>query len=229
MSRTTIVNDPAREAGMIPASALDPRTAAAAAGVSERMAAGIADALEIILHGRGGQGAQVACQILADAFFRSGHWVQAFAAYGGERRGAPVRACLRVQDRPIHLRCDVERPHHAIVLDPTLLPPAGNDLVRPGGGVVVNSRMSPCGFMPLAGRIVTVDATEIARRAGLGPIVATAAAGAFAGATGLLALETLVAAVEGGSPSKPAANVAACREAYHEAASLVLEGSGDGR
>ena len=63
--------------------------------------------LEIRIHGRGGQGAQVACQILADAFFRSGRQVQAFAAYGGERRGAPVTAYLRADDRPIRLRCDV--------------------------------------------------------------------------------------------------------------------------
>ena len=57
--------------------------------------------LEIRIHGRGGQGAQVACQILADAFFRQGAWVQAFTAYGGERRGAPVIASLRVADAPI--------------------------------------------------------------------------------------------------------------------------------
>jgi hypothetical protein len=48
--------------------------------------------LEIRIHGRGGQGAQVACQLLASAFFRLGDEVQAFAAYGGERRGAPRRA-----------------------------------------------------------------------------------------------------------------------------------------
>ena len=176
--------------------------------------------LEITIHGRGGQGAQVACQILAEAFFRSGRWVQAFASYGGERRGAPVRASLRVQTEPIRLRCDVERPDHAIVLDPTLLPPEPADLVRPKGLLIVNSATAPCSFMPMAGRVVTIDAADIARRAGLGPIVATAALGAFAGATGLVALDALLAAIEAGSPSKPHANVAACREAYVAVADL---------
>lgn len=59
---------------------------------------GGAPVLEIRIQGRGGQGAQVACQMLAAAFFRSGRWVQAFAAYGGERRGAPVAASLRVDE-----------------------------------------------------------------------------------------------------------------------------------
>lgn len=178
--------------------------------------------LEITLHGRGGQGAQVACQILADAFFRSGRWVQAFAAYGGERRGAPVRACLRVHDDPIRVRCDVVRPHHAIVLDPTLLPPAGGALVRPGGLVIVNSAAAPCRLMPNAERVVAIDLADIAARAGLGPIVATAALGAFAGTSALVALDALLRAVEAGSPSAAAANIAACRSAYAEAANLAL-------
>jgi pyruvate ferredoxin oxidoreductase gamma subunit len=159
--------------------------------------------LEIRIHGGGGQGAQVACKILADAFLRSGSRAQALPACGGERQGAPVTASIRVDDRPIPLRCDIARPHHALILDPT---------------VVVNSPSSPCGWMPLAARVVAVDATAIARRAGLGPIVATAVIGAFAGVTGLVSLDDLVAAVEHGSPLKKQEHVAACTAAYLEAA-----------
>ncbi len=39
--------------------------------------------LQIRMHGRGGQGAQMAAQMLATAFFREGKYVQAFATYGG--------------------------------------------------------------------------------------------------------------------------------------------------
>src|SRR3990172_3380725 len=111
-------------------------------GGPEGEAAGM---LEIRIHGRGGQGAQVGCQILAHAFFRSGRCVQAFAAYGGERRGAPVTAYLRVDDRPIRLRCDIERADHALVLDASMLAeaPAILGTLRDGAVVVVNGREPP--------------------------------------------------------------------------------------
>ena len=76
--------------------------------------------IEITILGRGGQGAQVGAQMLAAAFFRAGWEVQAFASYGGERRGAPVTAAVRVSDSAIHLRCDVAHPQYALVLDPSL-------------------------------------------------------------------------------------------------------------
>lgn len=170
--------------------------------------------LEIRIHGRGGQGAQVGCQILAGAFFRAGHWVQAFAAYGGERRGAPVTAFLRTADRPIRVRADIERPHHVIVLDPTLLGlPSVTANLREGGRLFVNAPLGRLLPRALPGAVV-VDATGIALRHGLGPIVSTAMLGTFAGATGLLPLESLLDAVREGSPARSDANVSACVEAY---------------
>lgn len=173
--------------------------------------------LEMRIHGRGGQGAQVACQMLAAAFFRSGRWVQAFAAYGGERRGAPVTAFLRVDDRPIRLRCDIERADYALVLDPTLLADIRADSLREGALVLVNEGAAAGARSPLAAPVVGVDATAIAARAGLGPIVSTAMLGAFARVSGLLPLEDLTAAVAEGSPARPAENVEACIAAYRQA------------
>jgi pyruvate ferredoxin oxidoreductase gamma subunit/2-oxoisovalerate ferredoxin oxidoreductase gamma subunit len=174
--------------------------------------------LEIRIHGRGGQGAQVGCQILAGAFFKAGRWVQAFAAYGGERRGAPVTAFLRVDDRPIRVRSDIERPHHLIVLDPSLLGDRSlmADL-REGGSAVVNAA-SPEAVPASLARVIAVDATAIALRCGLGSIVSTAMLGAFAGATGLLPLSSLIEAVREGSPARTEENVAACSEAHRLAA-----------
>jgi 2-oxoacid:acceptor oxidoreductase gamma subunit (pyruvate/2-ketoisovalerate family) len=175
--------------------------------------------LEITILGRGGQGAQVACQILAAAFFRAGRFVQAFAAYGGERRGAPVTASLRVDDAPVTLRCDIERPDHVLVLDPGLLEGVVPS-PRAGGLILVNSSGAPCGRAPHAARVLDVDAGAIAATAGLGPIVSTAMLGAFAGATGLLPLADLRAAVAEGSPARGAENVAACIAGF--AAGLAL-------
>ncbi len=192
-----------------------PAAAARPARTTGRAEADRARMLELRLHGRGGQGAQVACQILADAFFRAGAWVQAFAAYGGERRGAPVTAFLRVDDQPIRLRCDITHPDHVIVLDPTLLPDLALDTVAPGGTLLVNAAGPLAIAAPPGLRVIPIDAARIARAHGLGPLVATTMLGAFAGATRLVELGALVAAIEAGSPARTAANVAAAREAAY--------------
>ena len=63
--------------------------------------------LEIVILGRGGQGAQTAGNQLAQAFFDSGLYVQTFSTYGGARRGTPVTSSLRVDADPIRLRCNI--------------------------------------------------------------------------------------------------------------------------
>src|SRR6266508_4205844 len=120
--------------------------------------------LEVRIHGRGGQGAQVACQILAGALFRSGRYVQAFAAYGGERRGAPVTAFVRADDRAIRLRCDIERPQHILVLDPSMLD--NRQVVaeaRAVGLAVVDGRALPHGARRDGVSFVELDASVMAR------------------------------------------------------------------
>jgi len=148
----------------------------------------------------------VGCRTLASAFFKAGRWVQAFAAYGAERRGAPVTAFLRVAERPIRVRSDIEAPHHVIVLDASLLDDTHVTAnIREGGRLFVNGplpRLLPLG--PVS--VVTVDATAIALRCGLGPVVSTAMLGAFAGATRLFPLEHLLEAVRELSPASPEAN-----------------------
>lgn len=178
--------------------------------------------MEIRFHGRGGQGAVVASEILASAFFKEGKAVQAFPTFGVERRGAPVAAFLRVNDRPIRLRCQIETPDHVIILDPTLLQSvdvrAG---LREGGSILINSQHPPEHFRDLASgrwQIVTVDASRIAVKHHLGnrtnPIVNTAILGAFSRATGLVAIESVLAAIQTGVPVAWEENAEAAREAY---------------
>ena len=65
---------------------------------------------EIRWHARAGQGAKTASQLLAVALLESGKSVQAFPEYGPERRGAPLRAFTRYDDRPIRRHDSVTRP-----------------------------------------------------------------------------------------------------------------------
>ena len=76
---------------------------------------------EVIVQGRGGQDAHTAGNLLAAAFFAQGLQVQCFASYGGARRGTPVSSYLRAAERPIRVRCDIERPDAILCFDASLL------------------------------------------------------------------------------------------------------------
>lgn len=84
---------------------------------------------EIRWHARAGQGAKTAAQVLALALLREGKSVQAFPEYGPERRGAPMRAYTRYDDKPIRRHDSIESPDVVVVLEPSLAeladPPAG--------------------------------------------------------------------------------------------------------
>ena len=182
--------------------------------------------IEIRFHGRGGQGAVVASEILASAFFKEGKFVQSFPTFGVERRGAPVAAFIRVDDQPILLRCEIYQPDHIVVLDPTLIlavdVTAG---LKAGGWIIVNSDRRPEELeLPERFKVATVDANRIAVKHRLGsptnPIVNTAILGAFARITRLVGLDPLLEAVREAVPLQKEANVAATREAYEEAIAI---------
>jgi 2-oxoisovalerate ferredoxin oxidoreductase gamma subunit len=77
--------------------------------------------VEIRFHGRGGQGTVIAGKILADAVAREDKYVQAFPQFGVERRGAPVFAFIRIDEKPIYIRSKIIAPQHVIVVDPSLI------------------------------------------------------------------------------------------------------------
>jgi len=179
--------------------------------------------IEIRIHGRGGQGAVIASEILAKAFFKEGKYVQAFPHFGVERRGAPVAAFVRIGDPgSLFVRTNIYEPDHIIVLDPTLIT-AVNVLegLKPGGWIIVNSAAEPSELgLPDRYRVATVDATGIAIRHKLGtkttPIVNTAILGAFARAAGMPSLEKLTEAIMEEVPVKQEENAAAARDAFEQ-------------
>jgi pyruvate ferredoxin oxidoreductase gamma subunit len=77
--------------------------------------------IEVRWHARAGQGAKTASQLLAEAMLRAGKSVQAFPEYGPERRGAPMRAYTRIDDKPIRRHDSVTSPDVVVVLDPSLV------------------------------------------------------------------------------------------------------------
>ena len=176
--------------------------------------------LEVRFHGRGGQGAVLASELLAYAAFEDGKIPQSFPFFGVERRGAPVTAYTRVDDRPIGLRTSITEPDVVVVLDPGLLravPVA--DGLKPGGLLLANSRLPPEALhVPVSVRTATVDAATIARAHHLGsptmPIVNTAVLGAVARVTGIVSLEALGRAIDAMVPAQPAENRAATANGF---------------
>ena len=77
--------------------------------------------MEIRWHGRGGQGAKTASQLLADAAFMSGKYVQSFPEYGPERSGAPITAYNRISDTRCSIHSNIYEPDYVVVVDETLL------------------------------------------------------------------------------------------------------------
>ncbi len=183
---------------------------------------------ELRLHGRGGQGTVIASKLLAVALFLEGRQVQSFPMFGVERRGAPVTAFLRIDDKPLLLRCEINAPDELIVLDPTLV--GATDVtagLKPGGSILINSDESPESFTKLTGRfrVTTVDATGIAIRHGLGaksqPIVNTAILGAWSAYSGLVGLDTVCAAIREEVPMQIDENIAAATEAAEAVKALL--------
>src|SRR5512133_4224541 len=181
--------------------------------------------LEIIVQGRGGQGAQTAGNLLARAFFAQGRQVQAFASYGGARRGTPVSSFIRVDDRPVRLRCDIERADAILCFDASLLQ---GPLLKAAHGqtlIVVNSSRNPAEFREsLPGyRVIPVDGLAISRRQGLGRIVNSALLGGLARAVGDPPRPVLEKLLLAQSPKLQAENVAACIEGYRAVDAQLLE------
>jgi 2-oxoacid:acceptor oxidoreductase gamma subunit (pyruvate/2-ketoisovalerate family) len=180
--------------------------------------------IEIRFHGRGGQGAAMASSIIADAIFNEGRNVQSFPMFGVERRGAPVAAFIRVDDKPIRVKCEIEEPEYVMVLDPTLVEAVDvTSGVKPSGKIIVNSPLEP-GALKLGDGfdIRTFDGTSLAVDHGLGsrtaPIVNTTMLGVFAKVTGLVGIDALADSIRKYFPrDKDGKNAKVARAAFEAA------------
>ena len=124
-----------------------------------------ANLFEIRWHGRAGQGAKSASQMLAEAALDMGKYVQAFPEYGAERTGAPMKAFNRISDEPILLHSSVENPDLVVVIDDTLL---GNPDILSGtdeNTILIVNTVKPADWVRqksgFRGKVCTVKATEI--------------------------------------------------------------------
>ena len=176
-------------------------------------------------HGRGGQGAWTASELLARAAIKEGKYIQSFPEFGPESMGAPVKAYTRISDAPIRLHCAVYNPDLAIVMDPTLLAtvPVTKGLGEKGM-LIVNTPKEPKTLKEelkmSQANVWTVSATDIAIRILGRAITNTAMLGVVAQATGMVKMESIEKAVQERFPGPLAEkNMGVIKEAYKEAKS----------
>ncbi|MCK4237142.1 MAG: pyruvate ferredoxin oxidoreductase subunit gamma [Candidatus Krumholzibacteria bacterium] len=152
--------------------------------------------MEIRFHGRGGQGAVTSAELLAVAAISEGKYAQSFPSFGPERRGAPVIAFTRIDDKPIRTRFGIYKPDVVVVLDASLLkiadPAKG---LKSKGVLVINSAKNLDEIVEEFGysgiRVATVDATKIANEELGRPITNTTMLGAVVKITGVIKPESM--------------------------------------
>ena len=154
---------------------------------------------EIRIHGRGGQGAVLACSILAQALIDDGKHAVAIPSFGFERRGAPVAAFLRFDTQPIRAMTNVYQPDCVVCIDPTV--PRTVDIfagMKPGGTVVLTTKakLKELSFPDAVSRVGLCDAVGIALSIYQKPVTNAVMLGVFARTTGLLTLTSLKEALQ---------------------------------
>ena len=154
---------------------------------------------EVRLHGRGGQGAVMAAGMLAAALVEEGKFAVAIPSFGFERRGAPVSAFLRCDEREIRRLTNIYNPNCVICIDPTVSRSVDIFAGMKTGGALVQTTHKTLAELAIPDTVGTVGlcdavriATEIFRR----PITNTIMLGAFARTTGLVSLDALKQTLE---------------------------------
>jgi len=168
---------------------------------------------ELMLTGIGGQGVQLAAQVVARAATREGREVMFFGIYGGMMRGGNTDSTVVVADAPISAPPVVSRTWAAIAMHDEFWAPIEPKL-RPGGLVLVNDSTFPHEITaPVT--VVRLPATEIA--AGIGnPMGGTMVmAGALSALTGLVALDSLIEGMRESIPSYRRQHIESNEAALH--------------
>jgi pyruvate ferredoxin oxidoreductase gamma subunit len=165
--------------------------------MTKAMETQIQDLINVVIHGRGGQGAITASNLICECAFHAGFKdVLDIPKIGAERRGAPIQGFVRLsRKKEIKMYTGVRNADYTLIFDYTLLdiPSVVNSL---SGVILVNAPdfvNLDCINPDL--EVWIVDATGISMKNGLlisgFPILNTLLLGAFAKITGMYSLKIM--------------------------------------
>lgn len=173
--------------------------------------------VEIRFHSLGGQGAVTLINLLAQAGDLAGWKVQAFPFFGAERRGAPVKAYVRMDDKPIDLRSQIYQPNFLVILNTSLIEAAVAEGTREDTVLLVNMREEEKECVKgLPFDVYAVDATSIALDLDMVvegmPVLNTVLLGSVSNVTELVSLEAVTEVIrQNVPPSRLDASLQAAR------------------
>jgi Pyruvate/2-oxoacid:ferredoxin oxidoreductase gamma subunit len=157
--------------------------------------------------GIGGQGVQLAAQLIAKTATRFGRYAQLFGSYGGMMRGGNTDATLIIGLEPVQAPPMVGSAWSALVMHHEFAPPTLARLA-PGGVLVLNTSvvnpetvpaLAPA--LPAGVRTAEIPASELAIELGSPAAATMVALGAYAAVTGILQIEELTSTLPETLPS----------------------------
>ncbi len=153
---------------------------------------------KIKLESIGGYGANLTGKLLGEVGFKTGY-ARAFASYGSEKRGSPVKSYIYFSDKPIKINTPVTKPDILCIFTLSL---AGKENLISGvdenTNVIVNTNKSPeevSDILKLPNcRLWTVDAIETAKKCNSRPNMVLF--GAIAKASGFIDIDSCIEAIK---------------------------------
>jgi 2-oxoacid:acceptor oxidoreductase gamma subunit (pyruvate/2-ketoisovalerate family) len=180
---------------------------------------------ELVLTGIGGQGIQLAAQVLARAAITEGRQVQMFGSYGGMMRGGNTEATVVLADGAIEAPPTIPDTWSAIFMHHDFSASTRAKL-RPGSLVLVNTTVFEGSFDPDTYRVVELAATDIAVDLGSIMTASMVMLGAYVAATDVVALDAVDTAIAASLPAyrsqHVARNVEAVRAGFDAAPRAIV-------
>ena len=155
--------------------------------------------IEIIWHGRGGQGAFTAAKLLGAAYVHrsDNSYALAFPSFGPERRGAPLRAYTKLDDKPILDRSEIQSADYILFLDDTLFTGESVNELKENGKILINTKKNIDDK-----RVIPFDGESIAMKILGTPISNTVMLSTFAMLFKSIDIQDVEKAIEYYMPSK---------------------------
>jgi pyruvate ferredoxin oxidoreductase gamma subunit len=154
--------------------------------------------IEITFLGRGGQGAFTSSRILgAAASLFENKFALSFPSFGPERRGAPVLAYTKIDNKNIRNRSQSELSDYIVVLDDSLYSDSLLKKLKPNGKIVLNtSHHNRCED------IIDFNANQVAQEYLGAPITNTAMLAVLVANTNIVSKDNLISAIDYDMPAR---------------------------
>jgi 2-oxoglutarate ferredoxin oxidoreductase subunit gamma len=177
---------------------------------------------ELLLTGIGGQGVQLAAQVIARAATIEGRNVALFGVYGGMMRGGNTDATVVVGDGPLQAPPLISHSWSAIAMHDEFWEPLESKL-RPDGVVLVNDATFGHDITAPV-NIVRLQATELAAEIGNPQAGTMVMVGAYSALTRLVGLDALIEGMRESIPSYRSQHIEANERALRAGHDAVTPG-----